>query len=125
MKFCAQMLVAAALISSPGQLAAEDAAGAKLFRNHCGICHSIDLNSPSRQGPSLHGVFQRKAGTLDGFKYSPGLKTAGWEWTPDQLDKWLTNPKDLVPDTFMGAYRQKDPDKRKLIIDYLIAHSAD
>jgi cytochrome c len=102
---------------------AEDAAGAKLFKNHCGACHSIDPASPPRQGPNLSGVLQRKAGTLENYKYSPGLKAAGWQWTPEQLDLWLINPKDLVADTFMSVYKQKDPDKRKLVIEYLIANT--
>jgi cytochrome c len=102
---------------------AEDAAGAKIFKNHCGACHSIDPASPPRQGPNLFGVLQRKAGTFEGFKYSPGLKAAGWQWTPEQLDLWLTNPKALVPDTFMSVYKQKDPDKRKLVIEYLVANT--
>jgi cytochrome c len=108
---------------SIGNAVAEDDAGAKLFKNHCGACHSIDPASPPRQGPNLHGVLQRKAGTLEGYKYSPGLKTAGWQWTPGQLDLWLTDAKALVPDTLMSVYKQKDPGKRKLVIDYLTANA--
>ena len=68
-------------------------------------------------------MLQRKAGTLEGYKYSPGLKAAGWQWSAEQLDLWLTDAKALVPDTLMSTYRQKDPDKRKVIIDYLIANT--
>jgi cytochrome c len=106
-----------------GNAMADEGAGAKLFKNHCGACHSIDPASPPRQGPNLHGVLGRKAGTLEGYKYSPGLKAAGWQWTPEQLDVWLTDAKALVPDTLMAAYKQKDPDKRKLIVDYLTANA--
>jgi cytochrome c len=108
---------------SAGHTMAEDDAGGKLFKNHCGACHAIDPAAPVRQGPNLHGVLQRKAGTLEGYKYSPGLKAAGWQWTPEQLDLWLTDAKALVPDTLMSVYKQKDPDKRKLIIDYLTANA--
>lgn len=104
--------------------AAEDDPGAKLFMNHCGTCHTIDPAAAPRQGPNLHGVLQRKAGTLAGYKYSAGLKAAGWQWTPEQIDRWLTDPRALVPDTLMSVYKQKDPEKRKLIIDYLIANSS-
>jgi cytochrome c len=100
-----------------------DDPGAKLYKNHCGTCHSIDPAAAPRQGPNLHGLFQRKAGTLDGYKFSPGLKAAGWQWTPEQLDLWLTDPKALVPGTLMSVYKQKDPAKRKLIIDYLLANT--
>jgi cytochrome c len=77
------------------------------------------LTAPKRQGPHLAGLLQRKSGSLPDFKYSPGLKASAWQWTPEQLDLWLTDPKALVPDTLMAVYKQKDPAKRKLIIDYL------
>ena len=110
-------VVSAALSAAPA-MGADDAA-AKLFKNHCGTCHSVDPASPPRQGPNLHGLMQRQAGVLEGYKYSAGLKAAGWQWTPEQLDLWLADPKALVPDTTMTIYKQKDPGKRRLIIDYL------
>jgi cytochrome c len=102
---------------------AEDNAGAKMFKNHCGTCHSLVDDSKNRQGPLLLGLFNRKSGTQSAYtKYSKGLKDAAWQWTPEQLDMWLIDPKALVPDTFMTAYKQKDPDKRKLIIEYIKAN---
>ena len=97
---------------------AADDAGAKLFKNHCGACHSIDPASTPRQGPNLFDVVQREAGALEGFKYSPGLKAADWQWSPEKLDLWLTNPIAMVPGVTM-PYRQADRDKRKLVIAYL------
>jgi cytochrome c len=115
----------AALILFASAAASEaDDAGQKLFKNHCGACHTLDAAAPPRQGPNLHAVFERKAGALEGFKYSDGLKAAGWQWTPEQLDLWLIDPKGLVPGTLMSAYKQKDPEKRKAIIDYLVANSS-
>jgi cytochrome c len=99
---------------------AQDDAGAKLFKNHCGTCHAMVDDGKNRQGPLLLGLFARKAGTLESYpKYSKGLKDAAWQWTPEQLDLWLTDPKALVADTYMGSYKQKDPEKRKLIIEYI------
>lgn len=122
-----ELRVAAVVFASLSALAwpsgAAGDAGAKLFLNHCGTCHTIDPSAPARQGPNLHGVLQRRAGTLAGYKYSTGLGAAGWQWTPEQLDLWLTDPKALVPDTLMSVYKQKDAEKRKQIIDYLIANS--
>ena len=116
-------LVLVPLLLTPGPTAVADDPGAKLFMNHCGTCHTIDPAAAQRQGPNLHGVLQRKAGTLAGYKYSAGLKAAGWQWTPEQLDLWLTDAKALVPGTLMSVYKQKDPAKRKLIIDYLLANT--
>lgn len=111
------------LLATPAP--AEDA-GAKLFKNHCGTCHSLVNDGKHRQGPLLLGVFKRKAGTQPDYgKYSEGLKKAGWQWTPEQVDLWITDPRALVPDTFMTAYRQSDPEKRKIIIDYIKANGGE
>jgi cytochrome c len=114
--------IAIVLVAGSVEAAADDAAEAKLFKNHCGACHTIEASAPPRQGPNLHGVLGRKAGSLAGFKYSAGLKAAGWLWTPEQLDLWLTDPKAMAPDTLMSVYRQKDPEKRKQIINFLAAN---
>jgi cytochrome c len=106
-----------------GSVHADDDPGAKLFKNHCGACHSIVNDGSKRQGPNLFGVFKRKSGTQPDYgKYSDGLKAAAWQWTPEQLDLWLTDPKALVPTTFMSVYKQKDPEKRKLLIEYIKAN---
>lgn len=113
--------IALGLIASAASAA--DDPGTKLFKGHCGACHVIAADGKNRQGPVLAGVLTRKSGTQPDFKkYSAGLKAAGWDWTPEQLDLWLMDPKKLVPDTIMSAYKQKDPDKRKLIIDYIKAN---
>ena len=116
-------LVLVSCFAAIGPAMAAGDAGAKLFKNHCGACHSIDPASTPRQGPNLFDVVQREAGALEGFKYSPGLKAADWQWSPEKLDLWLADAKALVPDTLMSAYKQKDPEKRKLIIDFLIANA--
>lgn len=111
------------LMISMGIVQADDNPGAKLFKNHCGACHSIVNDGCKRQGPNLSGVLTRKTGTQPDFsKYSDGLKAAAWQWTPEQLDLWLTDPKALVPTTFMSDYKQKDPEKRKMLIEYIKAN---
>jgi cytochrome c len=112
-----------ALLLGMGTGDAADDPGAKLFKGHCGTCHTLANDGSKKQGPNLFGVLTRKAGTqADYTKYSDGLKAAAWQWTPEQLDLWLTDPKALVPTTFMSVYKQKDPEKRRLIIDYVKAN---
>jgi cytochrome c len=102
---------------------AADDPGAKLFKGHCGTCHTLANDGSKKQGPNLFGVLTRKAGMqADYTKYSDGLKATGWQWTAEQLDLWLTDPKALVPTTYMSVYKQKDPEKRRLIIDYVKAN---
>ena len=97
---------------------AEASDGAALYKKNCQTCHAIEKNGAARQGPPLFGIIGRKAGSIDGFKYSNGLKTAGWEWTPEKLDAWIAFPKKMIRDTYM-VYRQNDPDIRKAIVAYI------
>ena len=91
---------------------------AELFAAHCGTCHTIEPGAAPRQGPSLRGVFQRKAGATSGFSYSAGFAQAGFVWDEAHLDAWLTNPQQLIPGSVM-LYRQSDPAIRASIIAWL------
>jgi cytochrome c len=75
--------------------------GAKAARA-CMACHSF---APGRHltGPSLAGVWGRKAGTAEGFgRYSDALKNSGIVWNEKNLDAWLKNPAALVPGNAMA-----------------------
>ena len=112
-RFCIVWFTAAIAAAS-----AEASDGAALFVKNCQTCHSIDKTGAARQGPPLFGILGRTAGTVEGFKYSAGLKQAGWAWTPEKLDAWMAFPKKMIRDTFM-VYRQNDPDIRKAIVAYI------
>ncbi|HEX5326217.1 MAG TPA: c-type cytochrome [Acetobacteraceae bacterium] len=98
--------------------AAPLADGATLFVNQCGVCHSLNADDPPRQGPLLKGVVGRRAGTLPGFRYSPGFAKADFIWDEPHLDRWLTDPQALIPGAVM-LYRQSDPAVRARIIGFL------
>ena len=91
--------------------------GAAVFRTQCGTCHSLTPGE-ARQGPNLAGVFGRKAGTLPGYKYSPGFADADWNWDEAHLDPYLTNPQAVIKGGVMG-YRQSKPEVRQAVIAYL------
>jgi len=53
-------------------------------------------------GPSLAGLWGRKAGSLPSFeRYSDALKSSGIIWDDRSLDGWLTDPDRMVPDNEM------------------------
>ncbi len=104
------------VIAGAAQAAAEE--GAELFDKNCQTCHTVERGGAVRAGPNLWGIVGRKAGTIEGFNYSPGLKNSGIVWTVETLDLWLAFPKKMIRDTFM-TYRQTKPEIRKAIIDYL------
>jgi cytochrome c len=106
------------VIAGAAPAAAED--GAALFAKNCQTCHIITKEGPARTGPPLWGVIGRKAGSVEGFTYSAGLKASGIVWTKDTLDQWLAFPKKMVRDTTM-VYRQSKPEIRGAIIDFVAA----
>jgi len=89
--------------------------GKLLFEKRCAGCHSLDQD---REGPRLRSVYGRKAGSVQTFKYSDALKAADFKWNDALLDKWLTNPESLVPDTDMEFHVPK-AEERAAIIRFL------
>ena len=96
----------------PGASAAN---GKVLFQKRCTGCHSLEKN---KEGPRLAGVYGRKAGSVADFSYSNELKNSKITWDGGMLDRWLTNPEVLVPDSDM-AFHVADPRERADIIEFL------
>jgi cytochrome c len=92
--------------------------GPALFKQQCATCHTTNLTDPVRQGPSLFKVIGRKAGSAEGFHYSPGFAKADFTWDEARLDAWLTNPQEVIPGAVM-AYRQPKSESRAAVIAYL------
>jgi len=92
--------------------------GKALFEKNCGVCHVVAKTEPPRQGPYLAGVVGRRAGKIEDFPYSDGLKAAAFDWTPEKLDLWITDPQSVIQDSYM-MYKQADPAVRTAIIGYL------
>ncbi|MDI5920789.1 c-type cytochrome [Halomonas sp. LR5S13] len=105
---------------SPPALPADDAVlaqGERVFRNQCRGCHSL---TPGRHiaGPSLHGVVGRNAGEVADFEYSRALQDAQLAWTPEALDRFLTDPDAFLTGTRMVFWGLPE-DARQPLIDYL------
>ncbi|MFC5069641.1 c-type cytochrome [Flaviflagellibacter deserti] len=115
-------LFASALVVSSfsiGSAQAQDASadGQRLFQQRCGTCHSVQPGQ-TRVGPNLSGVFGRKAGTVEGARYSDALKNAGIVWSDETLNAYLDDPRKLVPNTTM-TISLRDQTQRGAIVAYL------
>jgi cytochrome c len=99
--------------------AAQDAAAGEKDFLVCRACHQIGPTAKNAVGPVLNGVVGRKAGTYPGFKYSEANRESGIVWTPEELEKYLTDPQKVVPKTLMIFPGLKDQQKRTDVIAYL------
>jgi cytochrome c len=105
------------LTGGPGAVAEDGSTedGKQLFTRRCGGCHALDHD---QTGPRLGNVYGRKAGSVPTFRYSDALKTTQITWNDALLDKWLTDPESVVPDTDMEFHVPK-ADERAAIIRFL------
>jgi cytochrome c2 len=97
--------------------AGDPAQGKKVFAK-CQACHSLEAGK-NKVGPTLHGLMGRASASEAEFNYSDAMKNAHLTWDPDTLDKYLANPKELVPGTkmmFPGLRKEKE---RADLISYL------
>jgi cytochrome c len=113
-------LIAGVLASAANAACAEGDAerGAKRFEE-CAACHSLEKGQES-VGPSLYGVFGRKAGEGGDFRYSPALKRSGIMWDEHTVDTFITDPQAVVPGNRMPFAGITDAAARADLIAYLL-----
>ena len=112
-------LAAAVLVAaSHAALAQGDAARGEKHFADCVACHSVE-RGVNNVGPTLHGVFGRKAGELADYRYSPALKRSGITWTAQTLNEFIAEPLKLVPANRMPYAGMTDAAERADLIAYL------
>lgn len=97
--------------------------GRRLFRR-CATCHTLAEGGRHRVGPNLHGVFGSEAGAREGFPYSPALRSVDFEWTPEELDAWLANPRTYLPGNRMSFAGIRGESDRDDLIAFLAVQTA-
>ena len=117
------LVTAAALAMTPGTASAGDAeAGKSVFNKRCKACHTIE-DGKHRTGPSLFGIYGKKAGSTD-FKRYKGLVGVDFTWDTATLDEYIKDPKAFVTThtnnkrTAMTFKLKKEQDRAD-VIEYL------
>ncbi len=114
----ASLLIAGALALGAQSALAQDAAKGEKVYKKCKACHALEAGK-NKVGPTLAGVFGRKAGGVDGFKYSKAMAESGIVRDDKTMDEFLAKPKTVVPKTrraFPGLKKEAD---RANLIAYL------
>jgi cytochrome c len=112
-------MVGAALVWSASAYAAGDPVKGEQVFKQCKICHQVGPTAKPGVGPVQNNVVGSKAGTRPGFNYSEAMKNSGLTWDEATLDKYLENPKAVVPGTKMVFVGLKNPQDRADVIAYL------
>jgi cytochrome c len=77
----------------------------------CAACHSFTKGGPNLVGPNLWGVIGRPKASHAGFNYSAAMKAKGGNWTIDDLNQFIANPRGYIPGTnmtFAGIPRESE-----------------
>jgi cytochrome c len=124
LQLCGIAAAALFMLSAPA-FAQGDAAKGKAAFAKCAICHQVGPGAQNLVGPELNGIVGRKAASVASYTaYSPGMKKLaeqGFAWTEENIDKWIADPKAMMPDSPMALAFQGIPDagERADIIAYL------
>lgn len=111
------VLAAGLMMVLPTIASAADVANGENVFKKCKACHGTD--GKNKVGPHLNGVTGRKAGMVEGFKYSDAMKNSGITWNEAELDKYLKDPKADIPGNKMVFVGIKDDADRADLIAYL------
>lgn len=112
------LMVATAFAAHAAAPSGDAKQGAQLYRA-CAACHSLAPNR-NMTGPSLAGVWGRKAGSLQSFeRYSPTLKGSNVVWSEKTLDPWLKSPSQFIPNNYMTFAGIADARQRADLIAFL------
>jgi cytochrome c len=113
------LIVPIALAFSPAVAHAQDAAAGEKTFAQCRACHQIGPTAKNAVGPVLNGLIGRKAGTVEGYNYSPANKNSGITWDEATFAEYIKDPKAKVPGTKMIYAGLKDEQRIKDLIAYL------
>jgi cytochrome c2 len=106
------------VLAGPARADGDEARGETRFQE-CAACHRLEAGV-NEVGPSLHGIFTRKAGELADFRFSPAMKRSGITWTAETLDKYIADPQGFIPANRMPYAGMTNATDRADLVAYLV-----
>ena len=113
------VLSAALLLGGLGHAQAQDAAAGEKAFAQCRACHQVGETAKNVVGPVLNGLFGRKAGTVEGYTYSPANKNSGLTWDEATFRDYIKDPRAKIPGTKMIYAGVRDEQRVTDLIAYL------
>ena len=113
------ILISVTLAFSPTMVQAQDVAAGERVFSQCRACHQVGPTAKNAVGPVLNGLFGRKAGTVEGYNYSPANKNSGITWDEAIFSDYIKDPRAKIPGTKMVYAGLKDEQRIKDLIAYL------
>lgn len=94
-------------------------AGKREFNRSCRSCHSL-TRGEVLEGPSLAGVYGRRAGSLVEYNYSEAMQSSNIIWTLESLDEYIASPLTTMGSGIdMMSHGVRDDDVRADLIEFL------
>ena len=94
--------------------------GERQFMRKCSICHALEAGPSRKAGPTLHGVFGRAAGTVEGYRYSETLDGSDIIWSDETIDALFEEgPDHYIPGSKMPMQVIAGQDDRADLIAFL------
>jgi len=103
----------------PERLAKASVEKGQSVAKQCQACHNFAKGGPNLVGPNLYGIVDRPRASHPGFNYSTAMKAKGGNWTYDDLDKFIADPRGYISGTAMTFAGIKNDQQRADVIDYL------
>ncbi len=83
-------------------LASADAGAGQTIFKRCAACHTVEAGGANKIGPNLWNRVGGAQAGHEGFAYSEAFVGLGGEWTYEELNAFLANPKAYAPGTKMN-----------------------